>query len=180
MKRRLCLRHLNEIKPIPQTDAPKSMSFSTKWAETGRSLHPRATQTQKRKADLQKTGCPSAILHRPKSAPSPPYVPTAVRNAFDDFLLEVADIYPAFWPACFIAVALLGSRRRRVDMIEERLTRTLSLQSSATAVAVWFVASSEVGFAAGLSRHIGRHLTLILRKRDLPRSSNLDTECEIW
>lgn len=32
MKRRLRLRHLNEIRPIPQTDAPKSATFSTESA----------------------------------------------------------------------------------------------------------------------------------------------------
>jgi hypothetical protein len=37
LKRRLRLRHLNEIRPIPQTDAPKSATFSTESAQcTGR------------------------------------------------------------------------------------------------------------------------------------------------
>lgn len=40
------------------------------------------------------------------------YVPAAVRNACDACPLEVADMYPAFRSACFIAVAPLGIRPR--------------------------------------------------------------------
>lgn len=56
--------------------------------------------------------CPKDAAIAPMAAKSPMYVPAAVRNACVACHLEVADMYPAFRSACFIAVALLGIRPR--------------------------------------------------------------------
>ena len=60
LKRPLCLRHLNQISAVAQTDAPKSKTFSTKSALSCRSLRGGAERlVDPRTAGPERSGWPS-------------------------------------------------------------------------------------------------------------------------